>query len=551
MDLILEKTIGSILESKEYSYSKDFLDQLTELSLEYLENLTSELSTYTRIQRRHQPSISDIKLLLKLKHIKNYELIKEIENSKTFPYTKELSNLLKPKSTKVQDDEDEDEDDQLVFFEQSSIMQLLPKLNTDNKPRYIPSYLPDLPPDYTYQSTPEYNKPLTDLKELRIRLVQESRMTEDSLYKLIENDEIEWRKKFEDELNEMKDESNNMEDVEKSEDERKDMEKEVKTAISDAIKEDISRAEPDKQVPTVPIKEESATATTSTSTSTTTTTPVAPITTPTVPVTTTKPETKEDFKFDIVEYAQKRKRLKLKKKQKLEDHYKARENDIFMKAELYYSPYAVHKPTDEINKYFENIISDGFKQVIQSVRKAELVKQEKIKQLRLEQELREKELQQKNEIKFSFPTLNQSESDLSDDENNEDIVSKEELNFDVPEKPQEYKSGLIVVHNGEDVRESNQQMKIDDDNENHQVLSILPAAAEVHTNDTKITENQDQQSLSKSGSPLDDINLENELNAHFGGDSNSNNIPLTTQELSDISSEEGGSDEDEEMEIIV
>ncbi|KAK6886812.1 hypothetical protein K4I79_002403 [Candida tropicalis] len=94
-------------------------------------------------------------------------------------------------------------------------------------------------------------------------------------------------------------------------------------------------------------------------------------------------------------------------------------------------------------------------------------------------------------------------------------------------------------------------MKIDDDNENHQVSSILPAAAEVHTNDTKITENQDQQSLSKSGSPLDDINLENELNAHFGGDSNSNNIPLTTQELSDISSEEGGSDEDEEMEIIV
>ena len=194
-------------------------------------------------------------------------------------------------------------------------MQLLPKLNTDNKPRYIPSYLPDLPPDYTYQSTPEYNKPLTDLKELRIRLVQESRMTEDSLYKLIENDEIEWRKKFEDELKEMKDESNDMEDVEKSEDERKDMEKEDKTAISDAIKEDISRAEPDKQVPTVPIKEESATATTSTST--TTTTPVAPITTPTVPVTTTKPETKEDFKFDIVEYAQKRKRLKLKRNKNL------------------------------------------------------------------------------------------------------------------------------------------------------------------------------------------------------------------------------------------
>lgn len=514
MDLILEKTIGSILESKNYSYSKEFLDQLTELSLQFIQDLTADLSTYTRIQRRHQPSLSDIKLLLKLKNIRNDDLIKEIDKSVNFPYSQELEKFLQLQSK--QSVEQEDDDDQArAFFEQSSIMQLLPKLN-NAKPKYIPSYLPDLPPDYTYQSTPEYNQPLTDLKELRVKLVQESRMTEDSLYKLIENDEIEWRKKFEDELKTMEDEAGVSKPLVAQDEEDKDKH------LENEVKKDIPSGETNKNQQPEVLNGESKEAATQLE----------------IKDVTTQSEIKEDSKFDIVAYAQKRKQLAIKKKKKLEDHYKARENDIYMKAELYYSPYATKKPTADVNKYFQDIISDGFKEVIASVRKAEIAKQAKIKQLREEQERREKELQQKNEITFNFPALNHSDSDDSDNEDNIEIDKKEELNFDVPENLQESKAALVVVHNG-DVLHSQQQPQQEKQGQ-QQMLSVLPVA----NPDTKISEKQEQP---QNRSPGTDINLEDELNVHFGTMSP---VPMaiTAEEVSDISSEEDGSDE--EMEII-
>lgn len=517
MDLILEKTIGSILESKNYSYSKEFLDQLTELSLQFIQDLAADLSTYTRIQRRHQPSLSDIKLLLKIKHIRNDDLIKEIDKSANFPYSQELEKFLQLQS-KQSVEQQEDDDQARAFFEQSSIMQLLPKLN-NAKPKYIPSYLPDLPPDYTYQSTPEYNEPLTDLKELRVKLVQESRMTEDSLYKLIENDEIEWRKKFEDELKTMEDEVEGAKPIvaqDEEDDKNKHPENELKKEIPSEEsnknqKPEVMNGESKEVAKQLELKDA-----------------------------TTQSEFKEDSKFDIVAYAQKRKQLAIKKKKKLEDHYKARENDIYMKAELYYSPYATKKPTADVNKYFQDIISDGFKEVIVSVRKAEIAKQAKIKQMREEQERREKELQQKNEITFNFPALNHSDSDDSDNEDNIVIDKKEELNFDVPENPQESKPALVVVHNGDILHSQQQQQPEQEKQEQHQVLSIPPVA----NPDTKNSENQEQ---SQKSSPGMDINLEDELNAHFGTMSPAT-VVIPTQEVSDISSEEDGSDE--EMEII-
>ena len=158
MDTVLERIVGTLLETRNYTFTEQFLDQLTELTLQFVNELSADLSKYTRIQRRQQPSLSDIKLLLKLKHISTNELIREIELSKKFTYRKQLASLLD------QLVEEPIKEQSRPFFDQSSITELVPRLNV--KPDYIPSYLPDLPPDYTYQSTPEYMETLTDLKKL-------------------------------------------------------------------------------------------------------------------------------------------------------------------------------------------------------------------------------------------------------------------------------------------------------------------------------------------------------------------------------------------------
>ncbi|KAL6449832.1 TAF8 Transcription initiation factor TFIID subunit 8 [Candida maltosa Xu316] len=384
MDIILQQTIGAIVESKGCGYSQQFLDQLTELTLQFIHDLSTDLASYTRIQRRHQPSLSDTKLLLKLNNIHPSDLIDEIESSKKFPYRKELAETLK-KSKDRKEEEEPLKDESRPFFEKSAITELVPRMNV--KPNYIPSYLPDLPPDYTYQSTPEYMETLSDLKQLRVKLVEESRMTEQSLYKLIENDEVEWKQKFEEEL-----------------------EKLPQSLPSPKSPEPKQEIEQPKQ---------------------------------------------ENSKFDIVEYAQKRKKMLERREEKKRNKYKAREDNVFMQAETYYSPYATKTATPEVNQYFKDIISNGFKEVIASVRMAEKVKKEKIKQLEEEQARREQESQQhQNEIAFSFPTLNQLHSD-SESESEDEVKQDQELNFDVAEDG-EHKSLIVVENEKEDQNNNNE-----------------------------------------------------------------------------------------------
>lgn len=375
MDTVLERIVGTLLETRNYTFTEQFLDQLTELTLQFVNELSADLSKYTRIQRRQQPSLSDIKLLLKLKHISINELIREIELSKKFTYRKQLASLLD------QLVEEPIKEQSRPFFDQSSITELVPRLNV--KPDYIPSYLPDLPPDYTYQSTPEYMETLTDLKKLRMKLVEESRMTENSLYKLIEYDDIEWRQKFEQELVELSPDSSANETTE-------------------------------------------------------------------VPIPTTNGKS-EDFKFDIVEYARMRKRLLIKRDRDLENRRKAREENMFMKAEMYYSPYSTLKPTAEVKQYFSDALSDGFKSVIVSVRNAEKLKEQNIKRQMEENARREQELQKQNEsISFSFPRINQLESESeSDNDFEQEVKDNIELNFDGSDNERESRN-LVVVQNSDE-----------------------------------------------------------------------------------------------------
>lgn len=96
-------------------------------------------------------------------------------------------------------------------------------------------------------------------------------------------------------------------------------------------------------------------------------------------------------KFDFAKYAQQRKDLRLRKQAKLKEQQQKREADIFMKAELYYSPYATMNPTLETDKYFKDILNDEFKEVIVSIRSSEKKETERIESTEgIERETRER-----------------------------------------------------------------------------------------------------------------------------------------------------------------
>ncbi|CAI5759079.1 unnamed protein product [Candida verbasci] len=340
MDLQFKQIVGNILLSKSYTCSQSFLDQLTELSIEYFDGLISNLADYTKLQRRRLPSKSDLNTLLKLRKISLNGIVDEKINSKDIKHI----NLIEESETSS-------------YNEQYSITKLVPRIN--ERPNYIPSYLPDLPPDYTYQSTPEYTETLTDLKKLRIKLVEESRLTEKSLYKLIENDEIEWKEKLEKELS-------------------------------------VLEPEPIEEVKPVENK-----------------------------------ETEEEFKFDFTKYANQRREALEKRANMVENKRKQRKQNIFMEAEVYYSPYLTKQPTEEINKYFQEILHNEFKHVIKSIRHQTELKEERLKK---ERELKEAELEEKrrlNEIQFNFQQ-HYSGSDSESEEDKFDEILFSEKTEEVP-----------------------------------------------------------------------------------------------------------------------
>ncbi|KAI5952274.1 hypothetical protein KGF54_003140 [Candida jiufengensis] len=364
-ELQFTKVIAVLLNSRNYQFSETFLKQITELATRYLNTIIFNLLEYTQLQRRKQPSISDINILLKLHEISSEDLFEEVLKSKKFQNHQQIKQILNSKQKPFDYTESS-----LPFFqnEHYAITNVVPNLKV--KPNYIPHYLPDLPPDYTYQSTDIYSEPLTDLKELRIKLVEESRLTEKALYKLIENDEVESNKKlkFENELKELL---------------------QKQKSIKEVLEEDPQPKEPkitksDDRIIEIP-------------------------------------NDKAVYKFDFIEYAKKRKLMTQKKQKQAELKRQKRDQNIFIKAETYYSPYATKSPTLETNEFFTNILNKEFKNVIVSIRSNEFKKKE---QKRIQKELKvqkEKEFRQQNEIQFNFQNSNSNGFNNNSDIDSDDM----------------------------------------------------------------------------------------------------------------------------------
>lgn len=369
VDTQMAKIIAILLNSQDYHFTEEFLSQVFELTTEYMNHLLGNLLEYTQLQRRRKPGLSDIKIVLEEDGILPNILADQVQFSKNFP-NKHKQRI----QAVITKDQEAFTNNNISSNEQYAITEVVPNIKT--KPPYIPAYLPDLPPDYTYQSTPTFSQPLTDLKQLRTKLVQESRLTEESLYKLIESDTSELKKRlqFEEELMELM--KNKLTD---------DLQGEVTTSVENEKAEKLAGTIEETNQPSGTVEGTNQLPGTVEGTNQPSGSPLA-----------------APFKFDFVKYAQQRKALALRKKAELEEAQKKRDADVFMKAELYYSPYATEKPTRETDKYFKDLLNDEFKKVIVSVRLAEEMKQRETAERKELKEKQEKEFKEQNEIQFNF-----------------------------------------------------------------------------------------------------------------------------------------------------
>lgn len=214
MQIIFRRALAAILGSRNISCKSDafeFLAMLTEqrkfspkasivelvliaFCLDMIE-LYARLHKLTQVQRRLQPTVQDLSILIKSTGIKLTELEKEMKLRSRF--TEALNRL------QINIDLEPMSDSAKSFFvsQDGASRRLFPA--TKRRANFIPSWMPSFPPDHTFMSTPQYPRRVVDPRDLRERIVEEGRLAEMALRRLTgivqvdenlheeENDEVE------------------------------------------------------------------------------------------------------------------------------------------------------------------------------------------------------------------------------------------------------------------------------------------------------------------------------------------------------------------------
>lgn len=415
MELALQKCAAFIIMSSKQSpsFSGDFIQNLADLAAQNFARLATSLHKYTETQRHLQPGYADLELCFQLGNLHLGDLYGEYLSTqqRSQRHRAELDATHEKISTLTREFYSDNyildpSDPSLIFHanEQYEIANLVPQ--EVRKKSYIPSYLPDLPPDYTYKATGSYLKTLTDLKQIKLKLVEELRLNERSLYALIEDEGSNKIKEFENDLAAL-------------------------DSDPESEQEDIMSSAGDKNGPE----------------------PETPAEAPIVVDDEEQDETaKKDPKFDFVEYARKRTAAKKRELEIIKRRREKRQNNIFMKAETVFSPYAERPPTEEDKEFFKSIVEQGFKKVVKATRIAEQNKKETLKKMIAEKasrELSNPEGVASIEFGFSFnPASNLlDESDLDDAElENLDFGDHPPKSLSAPETVVTPKNGDINGH---------------------------------------------------------------------------------------------------------
>lgn len=224
MDFELRKFVGLIIKSSAHTpaFSSDYLEKVSLLAENFMNTFCSTLRKLTDLQRHTLPGFADLELCTEKLDITPGEIYQEYLRNNALPdSTRQHAADLKIEVELMLKDYyaekyDLDKDDpSLVFYtnEQYEIATLIPQ---EIKTRdYIPDYFPELPPDFTYRLTGSYMHTMTELKKIKMKLFEESRLNEASLYKLIDDDEKRWHEELNEQLGNVSDDDsdNQNEDI--------------------------------------------------------------------------------------------------------------------------------------------------------------------------------------------------------------------------------------------------------------------------------------------------------------------------------------------------
>lgn len=396
VDFGLQKAVGLVVKSARPNagFSSEFLQELTNLTSEYMGQLFRLLHELTEVQRHHRPGIADLEMCLAQHNLSAGILGREYDRTVAVsPDVKRHSVFLSNQVDAMlreyyAENYHLDKDDPSLVFhanEQYEVAALVPRQS--KKRTYIPSYLPDLPPDFTYQYTGNYMKTLTDLKEIKLKLVDESRLNEASLYKLIDDDSKAWSIGS---------------DIESDQDDIMSEVESVSEVESPIHEKEAEKALPDPEAAAEPAA---------------------------LP--------KPDKKFDFVAYARSRQLAKQRRARKIETRRNKRHHNVFMRAERVFSCYADGSSSASDREYISSTLQRGFKKVIQATRRAEQEKKKRITELLALKAKAEQEHEQSNAIEFGFAFNHASSLSDSDDDDEPKEFDFGDQEFDFGEEAQE------------------------------------------------------------------------------------------------------------------
>lgn len=381
VDFHLQKLIALIITASpnKPGITSEFLEGVSHITAGFISTLINSLHKFTEAQRHMRPGVADLELCLEDQGISVNDLHNEyLRTRKLDTATRQLAGtLLRKLDATLRDfnatDYSLDKDDPSLVFhanEQHEIAALVPR--HVKRREYIPEYLPDLPPDFTFTLTGNFMSTVTDLKEIRLRLAEELRLNEQSLYRLIDDNS----KGDEIELSELTSESESDLD-------------DIMSVASDKNLTDIEA--PDTVVSTLSDKVVSI---------------------------------ENGKKFDFIQYAQIRRHAKERRIKEIERRRKLRQRNIFLKAEAVLSPFASPLlPENSLN--FKSIIQQRLKKTIKSIRTAESEKKARLAALMDEKRKLEDEQTHESgklEFGFSFDTGSKLTDESDEDESDVEVA---------------------------------------------------------------------------------------------------------------------------------